>query len=422
MKKNIGKKLTYIVFIYYILSYILVYTFNMPRILLYICDVLNITNFLLALLKNKNKNKSELKIVYLWMILFIALGLFSAIISYESLTLILWGIKNNIRFFTFFYSVIIFFNIADIEKIKKFLTIIFFISIPLCSIERFIFHYPTGTIIGDMIGGIFWNYSGCNTPLNVIILLVMIDISNKYFSGKISNLYFILVCCSAFYMAALAELKIFLIEFVIIIFMSTIFNRASFKNLIKILVVAFIFSSFISYFVIINQTSDDYAKNYTLEGFLEYATRDSGYNGQDDLNRLTGIITVSNKVFKDDFIYKLIGIGIGNAEYTSFFSSTFFKQYGQLNYQFFHDIWLYIEVGAIGVVLFLLIFLNVYKTSNKVLKGTEYNNYVKISIILMLILFMYNTSLRTETSGFILYTVLAIPYIYSKESLEKEEV
>ena len=413
--KNLGKKIAYIVFAYYILSYILVYTFNMPRILLYVGDALNVLSFLLALLKNKSANKTK------DMILFTLFGVFSALINFESITLILWGIKNNVRFFTFFYTIITFFDITDIEKVKRTIKIVFFISVPLCTVERFLVSYPSGTIIGDMIGGIFWNYSGCNTPLNVIISLFMIDVANKYYSGKTSSIYFIIVCCLAFYMAALAELKIFLVEFVVIILMTTILNKISFKSVLKIIVVAIIFSSFISYFIEVNQTGDEYANNYTLEGFFEYATRDSGYTGENDLNRLTGMITISEKIFKDNYIFKLVGVGLGNAEYTNFFSSSFFKQHGELNYQWFHDIWLYIETGIVGIIFFCLIFITVYKASNKYLKYTEYNNYVKVAIVLMIILFLYNISLRTETSGFLLYIVLAIPYIYNKSMNKKKE-
>lgn len=419
ISKNLGKKCVYLVFAYYIISYILVYTFNMPRILLYVGDALNIVSFLLALLKNKNTSK--IKDTYLWMILFTLFGIFSALINFESITLVFWGIKNNVRFFTFFYTVVTFFDMTDIEKIKKIIKIVFFISVPLCTIERFLISYPSGTIIGDMVGGIFWNYSGCNTPLNVIISLFMIDVANKYYSGKSNSIYFILVCCLAFYMAALAELKIFLVEFVVIILMTTILNKISIKSILKIIAVALIFSSFISYFIAVNQTGNEYANNYTLEGFFDYATRDSGYTGENDLNRLTGIITISEKIFKDNYIFKLIGVGIGNAEYTNFFNSSFYKQYGELNYQWFHDIWLYIETGIIGIIIFGLIFISAYKASNKYLKNTEYNNYVKIAIVLMVVLFVYNISLRTETSGFLLYIVLAIPYIYNKKLIQNEE-
>lgn len=415
--KNLGKKMVYITFIYYIVSYIVVYTFGFPRVLLYIGDVLNIFTFILALFNNRNKSK--IKIIYVWMILFTILGVFSALINFESPILLFWGIKNNVRFFTFFYSVVTFFKIEDIKRVKSGIKILFFISVPLCTIERFFISYPSGTIIGDMVGGVFWNYSGCNTPLNVIISLFMLDVTDRYYSGKSTTKYFILVCCLSFYMAALAELKIFLVEFIVIVLMITVWNRMSIKNILKLIVLALIFSSFITYFIEVNQTSNEYANNYTLEGFLDYAIRDSGYTGENDLNRLTGITTISNSVFKDNYIFKLIGVGLGNAEYTNYFVSSFFYRYENLNYQWFHDIWMYIETGWIGIILFCLIFITAYKSSNKFLKNTEYNNYVKVAILLMAILFIYNISLRSETSGFVLYMILAIPYIYRKEQIKK---
>ena len=416
---KIGKKSIFILLFYYIFSYILVYTFNFPRILLYIGDGLNFIIFILALLNNKNTSK--IKIIYVWMILFTILGIFSSILNFENIILLIWGIKNNVRFFTFFYSATTFFEISDIEKIKKAIKIIFFISIPLCTIERFFVNYPNGTIIGDMVGGIFWNYSGCNTPLNIIISLFLLDTTNQYYNGKTSTSSFIIICSLSFYMAALAELKIFLVEFAVIILMMTLLNRISIKIAFKLLFIFVIFSSFVTYFIYLNQTSDDYADNYTLEGFIEYATRDSGYTGENDLNRLTGISTVSKKIFKDNYIIKSIGIGIGNAEYTNFFGSAFFYRYENTNYQWFHDIWLFIETGYIGLILFILIFITSFKSSNIYLKNTEYCNYVKVAIVLMGILFFYNISLRSETSGFLLYLILAIPYIYQKKLFKENE-
>ena len=53
-------------------------------------------------------------------------------------------------------------------------------------------------------------------------------------------------------------------------------------------------------------------------GFMDYATRDSGYNGINDLNRLTGISTIATTIFNNDWIANLIGIGLGNAKYMNF--------------------------------------------------------------------------------------------------------
>lgn len=212
-------------------------------------------------------------------------------------------------------------------------------------------------------------------------------------------------------MAALAELKIYLIEFVVMILLVCIYQKISIKMIISLVSGAIILSTFSTYFIAINQNGGNYADNFSLSGLMEYATRDSGYNGNGDLNRLTGISTISNTIFENDIFSKLFGIGIGNAEYTNFFVSPFYSSYYYLNYQYFHDIWLYIENGVIGIITYLMIFVEAYRNANKNLKDNYYKNFIKILIIMMLILFVYNTTLRNETGGFILYMFLAFPFL-----------
>lgn len=98
----------------------------------------------------------------------------------------------------------------EYKKLFPFLEKLFWLSFPLCIIERFFVSYPFGTIVGDMIGGFFWNYSGCNAPLNLLLCLTTGYVTIKYFKGKKSLVYFISVICAALVMSALAELKVFI--------------------------------------------------------------------------------------------------------------------------------------------------------------------------------------------------------------------
>lgn len=412
-KKNkvmTGTKLVFGTILYYIVSYILVYTFKLPRIILYGGDILNALCWICALFYNKGNTK--IKRIYSIMFLFICIGVFSGIVNHEKKSLLIWGIRNNVRFFTFFYSCVTFLNKNDYLIIMKFIKLIFWISVPLCTIERFGVHYSNGTIVGDMIGGIFWNFSGCNTPLNVILIIYSLHILLKFFLKEEKMIVFLVTIMASFYMAALAELKIYLIEFIVMLLLVCIYQRISIKMIISLISGAIILSTFSTYFIAINQNGgNNYADNFSLSGLIEYATRDSGYNGEGDLNRFTGISTISNTIFENDIFSKLFGIGIGNAEYTNFFVSPFYNKYYYLNYQYFHDIWLYIENGAIGIITYLMIFIEAYKNANKNLKDIYYKNFIKILIIMMLILFVYNITLRNESGGFILYMFLAFPFL-----------
>lgn len=408
-----GAKWTLFTLAYYMFSYALVYTLNMPRALLYGGDILNLVIFILALRKKKSVIVRNPTIM--WMILFSIVGISSALINMMNVGLLIWGLRNNLRFFTFFYACVTLLEMQDIKLVLDINKLLFWISLPLCTIERFFVSYSSGTIVGDMIGGIFWNFPGSNTPLNVIIVLHLLQESCNYFDKKIKNTSFIITSGAALYMAALAELKVFLFEFIIILLFTALWSRKSWKTIVKILVGVIIFYFFISYFIGFNARGSDYASNYTLMGFMDYATRDSGYNGINDLNRLTGISTIATTIFNNDWIANLIGIGLGNAEYTNFFVSNFYRQYPNISYQWFHDIWLYIETGTFGLVTFVMIYVSAYRKARQVLKTSPLGNFVRIAILLMLVLFIYNISMRTETTGFLLYLVLAIPYIVLKE-------
>ena len=174
-KKNklmTGTKLVFGTILYYIVSYILVYTFKVSRIILYGGDVLNALCWTCALFYNKRNTK--VKKIYLIMFFFIFTGVLSGIVNHENKSLLIWGIKNNARFFTFFYSCATFLKKNDYLIVMKCIKIIFWISVPLCTIERFFVHYSQGTIIGDMIGRNFLElfrlqYAFKCNPYNIFI-------------------------------------------------------------------------------------------------------------------------------------------------------------------------------------------------------------------------------------------------------------
>lgn len=408
-----GSRFVMMVMLYYTVSYILVYTFRFPRTMLYFGDIFNVMIFMLAL--RKKRGQLPCFSIIGWMLTFTIVGLCSSIINQEGIGLIIWGIRNNLRFFILFYSIVVFFKMIDVAIVLNILKIMFWISVPLCAIEKFYVSYPSGTIVGDMIGGFFWNYSGSNLSLNIILITVVTLVSSQYFKGEEKLKNFIITSGAALFMAATAELKVYLAEYIVIIILTAVMAGISFKNIIKVLLGCILFSSFISLFVSFNMRGDNYADNYTLAGFFDYATRDSGYNGTGDLNRLTGISIINNTIFEGQWIKKLFGIGLGNAEYTNFFTSDFYNQYKYLNYQWFHDIWMFIETGFMGVISYISIFVAALIKSISNLKKTSLGSFVSTMIILMLILYIYNITLRAEAGGFILFMILAIPYLYRKE-------
>ncbi|MGO2765979.1 MAG: 3-phosphoshikimate 1-carboxyvinyltransferase [Streptococcus thermophilus] len=406
---------------YNMFSYVLVYTLGLPRSLLYIGDILTIWSFVLALYKNSKRNfliPSE----FLLLVVFMLLGVFNAFVNSEPILLVVWGLRNILRYFLFLYSCYVLLEIQDIENVLKFLWKIFWLSIPLCTIERFFVHYPAGTIIGDMVGGVFWNYSGCNLPLNIILCICIIDSARGFFADNIKLPRFVITCVMAMYMAATAELKVFFVEFAVIIIVSAIVARAKWNKVLVMFIGALFFSQAISLFVTLNaSTSYDYSAIFSVNGFIEYATRQSGYNGTGDVNRLTGIATIWKQLFEGNLEKCLFGIGLGNAEYTNFFASDFYRKYGYMNYQWFHMIWMFIENGLIGILIYISFFIKTLKKSFAIRKEDEYASIAAISIVIMLLLYIYNNSLRVEASGYLMFMILSVPYICLRDRKRRYE-
>ena len=76
---------------------------------------------------------------------------------------------------------------------------------------------------------------------------------------------------------------------------------------------------------------------------------------------------------------------------------------------------MFIETGFIGVISYMAIFIVALIKSVTYLKKTSLGSFVSTMIVLMLILYVYNITLRAEAGGFILFMILAIPYLYQKE-------
>lgn len=412
LRMKINKNFFYVIFtlLYYIIIGALVNFFGVNKMFLYLGDVFNIVLFMYTLLyAKKTRNKVDNKVICLMLIIVIT-GIFSNLINFNSSFLLAWGIRNTGRFFMYFYSCSILLKPENYETIFKVVKIMFFLSLPLCIYQRLFANYDTGKTFGDLVGGVFLSYSGCNTPLNVLLCIYVAYISSLFFQKKEKMINFLVVVISAMVMSALAELKIFFIEFFIIILMNCIYNKMSLTKILKLTIIIGVFSLLMSVFITFNskEYGGNYANIYSIEGFIEYATRESGYDGDGDLNRLNAISVINSTIFKNDISKQFLGIGLGNSEYTQFYQSDFYKRYSYLHYQWFHDVIVYIEQGYMGIFLYVLLVAQMYKKCKT--NDNEYTIFSKILIILCVIMFIYDNSLRVEASGFLIYLLLSIVY------------
>lgn len=412
---SIGSKILLSMIIFYMISSLLIYTINLPRSILYLGDLLNVSAFIYAIKISPWKGKIRINAIFLCMWIFIIICFISAFVNLVPVILFLWGMRNNFRYFMFFFSCYKILKKKDIDILLKIIELAFWISIPLCTYQALFVTYGADTIVGDMVGGIFYGFAGVNAPLNVILVVHISSKLIKYFNNKISFKNLIITISLAIYISALAELKVFLVEFVIIVFFIIILRGISIKTVLITVLSVFILSVFASMLTYFNGTGrNNYNEILSISGLINYATKTQGYDGVGDLNRMTAIPVLYNQFLDKDLFRTLFGIGLGNADYSSGFSflqSKFYLNYSYMHYHYFTAPWMFLETGILGLISFLAIFFSVYTTSNKV-KTTEieYIQLTKITSIIMIFLTFYNTSLRGEHSSYLLYMLLSIPF------------
>ncbi|GAB2026063.1 hypothetical protein OfM1_21360 [Lactovum odontotermitis] len=409
------------VLVYFVIAQALVTDINMNRVVLYFGDILNIYVFYKALY-NRRVNSKRLVMPELFMIAFIILGIMVSFIQKVNPMLVFWGIRNNAGVFLFFFSCVTFLKLQDYKIIFRWLAILFWISLPLAMLEVMAFP-KEGQWTGDMTGGIFFGTGG-SSFLNVLISCYIAYVVVRFFKGEIKFSYFLLCVLSSVFEAALGEIKIFFIEIILIMISAVFFSGVSKKMILRVLVSVFLFVILLSgmgaLFSAYNASQfSSYTNNFSPAFFLKAATNTQGYNGLGggELNRLSGLGQLMGGVMKGNVVSHFFGFGLGSAEFNNFFSSPFYRTHPYLHYQWFSDLWMFIEMGFVGIFLYLMPFVLSFRKINKVLKKSTQGGFVKVGILLMILMFVYNSSLRDYSSAYFLFCLLALPYVAVKTKL-----
>lgn len=406
---------------YMLITPIIIYWGGLPRIFIYIGDVVGcgvLCLFLRSILVHKERTHIAI-VAKAMLLIYLVFGTVSAFSNGIRPLYYLWGMRNCVRVFLFFAAAAMYLNMEDFINTRRIIKAVFWLSLPLCWYETYMISYPMGTIIGDMVGGIYHGFRGVTMPLNVILILESTAILDDYLQNRVKLTRMLATLAAAVVMSGWAELKVFIIELVVIVAVQMLLSKKSMKSVLIVLLGVFAFSYIVTFFTEVNARGRaTYGSIYTVEGFVNYISRKSGYNGVGDLNRIGGITTLNNGVLKDDWLQHIMGLGIGSAEYTSFFSSPFYKRYFYLHYAWFQMIWVYIENGYIGVAAMFLFLIFQTMDAYRTMKDNWLRNFTVTVLVLMPILFLYNVTLRNEVVGFYLYFIMALPCICRKEKLK----
>lgn len=343
------------------------------------------------------------------MALFFGIGMFVYVFRFQSPLYYLWGLRNNARFFVFFFACVVFVKERSAEQYLKLFNKVFWINIPVL-----VYQYVVMGKGQDTLGGVFGVEKGCNGYLNVFLVIVVTLSILRYLNGKEKPSYCFLKCAAALVITVFAELKVFVVELALVAALSAMMTRFSLRKAAVLLGTAV---GVILTGRLIAARFPAFSDWFRISGMLEILSAYGGYTGSSDLNRLTAIpVSLS---YLPTLGEKLFGLGLGNCDYASFdfLVTPFFTAHENLHYVWFSSSFLVLETGLVGLVLYCLFFVWVYlgatARENRGQADPLLCQSARILAIMCLVLVIYNASLRTE-AAYMMYFVLALPFL-SKE-------
>ena len=385
------------------------YSIDLALVLIVVLAAINLSRKKIYIIKSS-------RIFYIWIGLFLCVTFIVYITQYQTFLYYIWGFRNNFRFYIAFFAFALFFKKENIDGILKFFDIFFWVNSALCVVQFFAFD-----LRGDFLGGFFGTEKGCNGYLNVFMAVIVIKAIVYYLGKKESLLYCILICASSLVVAALAELKFFFVEFIVILFVALFISETSLR---KILIFAIGLVIIVVGASILTFLSPHFANFLSIDYIIE-STSTGGYASNEQLNRLTTIPIISEEILTTPSM-KWFGLGLGNCDTANFefLKTPFYFDYIHLRYNWFSTSFLYLETGFIGLIFFFGFFLLVGIKSFLMAKKDYLNRpYYQMSLIAAVVCVMiaiYNASLRTE-AGYLIYFMLALPLIIKKGEVEYDE-
>ena len=387
--------------------------FKLPGLLLFINDFALIICVLVSVRKKRKWFSKRFMCCFLLSYLFLVIFLY--FFNYDSIFHLLFGLRNNFRYYLFFLLCIKCFEKKDIDKVLNAFEHIFYINAVIMIIQRFVFGYEQ-----DLLGGIFGISYGCNGSLNIFLIIItartLIKTLDK--SEKISSC--LIKCALSLLLAALSELKIYFFEFVVILAFAVLVTRFSVRKLIVIV------GSFIGIIIGVNllvQLFPGFEGFFSIEGARNIVAAGS-YSGSNAFNRFT-FVTYINSHFFTNKLDMFFGFGLGNCELSSIslFDTNFYHENGWMHYDWFHSTFTYFEQGLLGLIylvsFFVIVIIFLFLMRKKYVDNSHEN--IMISIIcacLSIVLIFYNQSLRTE-AGYLMYFIISIPFIYTTRRITK---
>ncbi len=378
---------------------------GLPGAIKYSADVALVTLLFLLFFKRSIVLHRKLVPFLLFTVIFFIYTFILYMLNFQSPFYYLWGLRNNFRYYIFFFALVTFFKEDDIDTLFKLLDVLFWINAAITLVQYFFFNYKQ-----DHLGGIFGIETGSNSYTIIFFVIITSKSLLSYMSSKESAAKCFSKCITTLVIAALAELKVYYVLFLLILGFSALLTSFSWKKFIAILVcvIAAIFGS------ILLTVLFDFDNVLSINYIWDLATQEN-YSAEGTVNRLSAIPTLAKNVVTD-FENRLFGLGLGNCDTSAFAicNTPFYKTYGDMRYSWFSCAFLFLETGYVGVLIYLSFFVMCYILSRKQIELNHTRPLLcqmsMIMSIICVILLFYNSSLRAE-AGYMAYLVLALPFV-----------
>lgn len=323
----------------------------------------------------------------------------------------LWGVRTFFRYFVFFMACICFLNKKNVLGILDFLYYILIVNVAFSAFEHMM-GYDLDSVTGLYTEG--KTIIGGSAGLNVLMCIVCTYSLLQYFHNNWSLGKAAIPLIASVYMAAVGELKGFYVELALIIIFSVILTKLTVKKVLGTIGGLFgLFWGVRIYEYFYGHMNSGF---FTTQQILDYAGSNGASYGQHALNRLTALPYMWDN-FLIGTVKKIFGLGLGYADTVSFkaFSSQFQETNANLGYQFFFSSLEITNIGALGLLLYVLFLIAVFIYANRMKKNAEPDVipcYVLTQIICLICVFLmvYNQSLIIDNAAYNIFLVLALPY------------
>lgn len=331
----------------------------------------------------------------------------------ESILYLLWGFRNNFRLYAAFFAFCAFLTPEEGEGYLNKIRFLFRLNIPVTLVQYFLLGKA-----GDYLGGIFGTGQGCNAYTNLFFCIVVTRSLVRFLEGEEPGRECLKTCFWSLFLAALAELKFFFLEFAVISVLAVCFSGFSRRKLWVLLGAGV---GIVSGAALLSALFPTFRGWFSLSWLLDAAGSSRGYTSSGDLNRLNCIGRINLWFFRAP-AQRFFGLGLGNCETSgfSFLNTPFYRAYGRIHYTWMSTSFWYLECGWVGLLFFFGFFVLVYLAASRLesaRSGME-KQHCRMAQILAAVSCMvgiYNASLRTE-AAYMIYFALALPFLQRRRT------